>query len=313
MTHLQEVLQARDLWVNLTLRELRGKYKRSFLGWGWSLLKPLAMTGIFTLVFSVLLKQDPASLRAKPAGSRCSPCSCVCAAAVELPVERLDGGMFSLVGNANLVKKVYFPREVLVASNVASWLFSLLIEMSVLCVALLGFGNMVLPWLPLVIVLMAIQAVFVLGIALMLSSSTCTSVTRSTSSASRCRSGSTARRSSIRSRWAAASPRCVAARVRDEPHDAVREGVSQRALRPARAVARYLAYLVAAALASFALGVVVFRGSRDAWRRSCDGNVGRVVRRAVITVESVTKKFRLYDETQPESEGGADARPPCSL
>src|SRR2546421_92852 len=38
--------------ANLTLRELRSKYKRSFLGWTWSLVNPLATMGIFTVVFS---------------------------------------------------------------------------------------------------------------------------------------------------------------------------------------------------------------------------------------------------------------------
>jgi ABC-type polysaccharide/polyol phosphate export permease len=170
VSHLTEVLQSKDLWLNLTLRELRGKYKRSFLGWGWSLLNPLAMTAIFTLVFSVLLKQDPATFTGNPSGIKVFALFLLCAL---LPFNLLSngmtGGMYSLVGNANLVKKVYFPREVLVAANLASWVFSMLIEMSVLAAALLVFGNMVLPWLPLVLVLMAIQAVFVLGIALMLS------------------------------------------------------------------------------------------------------------------------------------------------
>jgi len=164
-----EVLASRDLWLNLTLRELRGKYKRSFLGWGWSLLNPLAMTAIFTLVFSVLLKQDPASFTGRPSGMKIFALFLLCAL---LPWNFLSngmtGGMYSLVGNANLVKKVYFPREILVAANVASWLFSLLIELAVLGVALLGFGNMILPWLPLALVLMAIEAGFVLGIALVL-------------------------------------------------------------------------------------------------------------------------------------------------
>lgn len=170
MSSVTEVVQARDLWFNLTLRELRGKYKRSWLGWGWSLLNPLAMTAIFTLVFSVLLKQDPASFTGDPSGLQVFALFLLCAL---LPWNFLSngmtGGMFSLVGNANLVKKVYFPREVLVAANVASWAFSMLIEMAVLGVALLAFGNMILPWLPFVIVLMAIQAAFVLGIALVLS------------------------------------------------------------------------------------------------------------------------------------------------
>jgi len=73
------------------------------------------------------------------------------------------------VGNANLIKKVYFPREVLVIANVNSWAFSLCIEMGVLAIALLLVGNMVLPWVPLVILTMAVQFVFVLGMACLLS------------------------------------------------------------------------------------------------------------------------------------------------
>ena len=136
MTYLSDVVQSRDLWVNLTLRELRGKYKRSFLGWGWSLINPLATMVIFTVVFSVLLKSNPAP--GDPSGLHVFALFLLCGL---LPWNYLSnsmtGGMYSLVGNANLVKKVYFPREVLVAANVASWLFSLLIEMCVLWVALL--------------------------------------------------------------------------------------------------------------------------------------------------------------------------------
>src|SRR5258708_7422212 len=48
---LYEIATSRDLMVNLTLRELRGKYKRSVLGWSWSLLTPLATMLIFSVVF----------------------------------------------------------------------------------------------------------------------------------------------------------------------------------------------------------------------------------------------------------------------
>ncbi len=168
MTYLSEVGQSRDLWFNLTLRELRSKYKRSFLGWGWSLLNPLATMAIFTVVFSVLLKSDPPA--GDPSGLDIFALFLLCGL---LPWNYLSnsmsGGMYALVGNANLVKKVYFPREVLVAANVASWLFSLLIEMCILWIALLAFGNMVLPWIPAILVLMLVQTAFVLGIALMLS------------------------------------------------------------------------------------------------------------------------------------------------
>jgi len=67
------------------------------------------------------------------------------------------------------VKKVYFPREVLVGAIVASWVVSFLIELAVLGVALLVVGNMVLPWLPIAILVVVLQTFFVLGLALVFS------------------------------------------------------------------------------------------------------------------------------------------------
>ena len=77
--------------------------------------------------------------------------------------------MGSLIGNANLIKKVYFPREVFVVSAIGSLLVSFLIELGVLAVILLIMGNMVLPWIPVVLVLVVIQSFFVLGIGFLLS------------------------------------------------------------------------------------------------------------------------------------------------
>ena len=74
-----------------------------------------------------------------------------------------------LTGNAGLIRKVYFPREGLVLSFVASMLVTFLIEMGVLLVILVIFGNNFWPWLPLVVLLMAVQTVFVTGFALALS------------------------------------------------------------------------------------------------------------------------------------------------
>src|SRR5437764_3839145 len=164
MSSLREIASAKELFLNLTLRELRSKYKRSILGWTWSLLNPLATMVIFTVVFSKLLKITPDP--GDPSGLDIFALFLLCGL---LPwnflSNSMNGGATALVFNANLVKKVYFPRETLVAANTASWLFSLWIEMGVLCLALLLVGNMVLPWLPMVIVLIAIQAVFVPVIA----------------------------------------------------------------------------------------------------------------------------------------------------
>ena len=168
MTRLAELTGSRELMVNLTLRELRGKYKRSLLGWSWSLLNPLATMLIFSLVFRYFLKVDPDT--GDPSGLKAFAFFLLCGL---LPWNYLsngiNGSMGALVGNSNLIKKVYFPREILVAANVASWLVSLGIEMGVLAAALVIAGNFVVPWLVPVLVVVAVQTAFVFGLGLVLS------------------------------------------------------------------------------------------------------------------------------------------------
>lgn len=168
MTTLAEYRSSRELLHNLTLRELRAKYKRSVLGWTWSLLNPLATMLIFTLVFRFFLRIEPPRSQATELKSFALFLLCGL-----LPwnffVNGVTASMGSLVGNANLIQKTYFPRELLVIAQVNSWIVSLLIEMALLAVALVVFGNMVLLWLPVVILLMVLLAMFVTGLALALS------------------------------------------------------------------------------------------------------------------------------------------------
>jgi ABC-2 type transport system permease protein len=168
MSTLSDLTRSRELLTNLTLRELRGKYKRSLLGWSWSLVNPLATMGIYTIVFAVFLKVPIPP--GHPSGLKVFPLYLLVAL---LPWNFLGnamtGGMEALVGNANLIKKVYFPRQVLVLASLGSWLFSLGIELGVLAIALLIAGNMVLPWLPLVLLVVLLQCTYVLGVSLLLS------------------------------------------------------------------------------------------------------------------------------------------------
>jgi ABC-2 type transport system permease protein len=168
VTTVAELAESRELFVNLTLRELRGKYKRSLLGWTWSLLNPLATMVIFTLVFAYFLKVKPPP--GHPSGIHFFAFFLLSGL---LPWNflsmGLSGSMGALIGNSNLIKKVYFPREVLVASSVASWLVSFLIELGVLAVALLVGRYFVLPWLGPLVLLIVIQTVFVVGVGLLLS------------------------------------------------------------------------------------------------------------------------------------------------
>lgn len=78
-------------------------------------------------------------------------------------------GLQSLVGNASLVRKVRFARETLVFSEVLFSLVQFSIEMALLCIVLLIFGSPLLPWLPMLLLLMALLAIFTSGLALVLS------------------------------------------------------------------------------------------------------------------------------------------------
>jgi ABC-2 type transport system permease protein len=168
MTRLAELAESRELLANLTLRELRGRYKRSVLGWGWSLLNPLTAIATYWVVFGVFLKVEPPV--GHPSGLHNYALFLVCAL---LPwtffQSAVESSPETLISNGNLIKKVYFPREILVISASTSILVTFLVESTVLLVLLLIAGNMVLPWIPVLILLIAIEYLLVLGLALILS------------------------------------------------------------------------------------------------------------------------------------------------
>jgi lipopolysaccharide transport system permease protein len=168
-TSIREYLQYRELFHNLTLRELRSKYKRSVIGWGWSMINPIANMLIYTVVFSVLLKTAPPY--GVPSG--------LDKYALMLLAAMLPWGFFSgsvmesmgaILGNQNLIQKTYFPRELIPGATVASKFVSHLIEMSLLLVAVVCFGNWRAPiFIPAVLVTMLVVMAFGLGLALLFS------------------------------------------------------------------------------------------------------------------------------------------------
>lgn len=167
MGMVQDVRSSRELVLNLTRREIKGKYKRTLLGQLWSLANPLAQMVIYTLVFAFILRVPPDV--GDPSGLDIFALWLLCAL---LPwsffTNVVNGGMGALVGNENLIKKVHFPRVALLVANSLSWMFTWSIEMAVLLAALLVVGASALPFLPLVIVFMAVLSLFATGVSLVL-------------------------------------------------------------------------------------------------------------------------------------------------
>ena len=167
MSTLAELARSRELLGNLTLRDVRSRYKRTVLGNVWSLLNPLAAMLIYTVVFGVLLRVTPD--RGNPSGLHVFALWLLCAL---LPWTffsvGIAAGMNSLVVNASLVLKVYLSRAALVVAAILAVGVTFLVELAVLAVVLLIFGANPLPWLPVVLLLALLLAAFAVGVGLLL-------------------------------------------------------------------------------------------------------------------------------------------------
>ncbi|TCL85175.1 ABC-2 type transport system permease protein [Curtobacterium sp. PhB142] len=167
MTYLNELASSRELLANLIAREVKGKYRRTLFGQLWSLINPLALMLIYTLVYSFIFRAkieigDPSGLNIYPLWLMCGLLPWTFFTSV------VNGGMSSIVSNGSLVKKVYFPRMVLPISAMGSVGFTWLLEMGVLAVALLLFGANIWVWLPLTVALMVLLAMFAVGLSMVL-------------------------------------------------------------------------------------------------------------------------------------------------
>lgn len=136
----------RELLGSNIKKEIRGKYKGSFLGVLWSFVNPLLMTLIYAIVFPFILKNnEPHYVTFLIIGI--------------LPwtffTTVISQGTYCILANAGIIKKVYFPREVLPISIVCSGLVNFLISCIIIFIFLMfshiGFSIHLL-WLPIVVI-----------------------------------------------------------------------------------------------------------------------------------------------------------------
>ena len=158
--HISRLYQYRDLLWLWTAREIRVRYKQSILGVAWAVVQPLALTAVFTLVFSLLVRVDTGGIPYP-----------VFAYVALLPwtffETSLSFGISSLVTNMNLVTKIYFPREILPLASIGAAFLDFLIA-SGLLVGLMIFYQ-ALPGLEAlwVVPLFILQAVLTIGVVLL--------------------------------------------------------------------------------------------------------------------------------------------------
>jgi ABC-2 type transport system permease protein len=129
LSRLRELLGAREVLGNLVRKEVRVRYKASVLGAGWSMLNPLLYLAVFTLVFQRFLGRGVPNFAVYLLSGLL---------AWQLFAGALTAAARSVVDNASLVTKVYFPREILPLAAVGSTLVDFALHGVVLLLFLLG-------------------------------------------------------------------------------------------------------------------------------------------------------------------------------
>ena len=160
-SNLRETLRYRSLLHNLVKRDIKVRYRNSILGVLWSLLNPLLMMLVFSLIFGKLMPREDIRQYA------------VFFLVGLLPWQffsnSLISGTVSTTDGSNMIKKIYFPRELLPTSSVISNLVHFMLAFLVLLVFLYASGLFLTIhalWLP---PLLLTQIIFTLGLAMILS------------------------------------------------------------------------------------------------------------------------------------------------
>ncbi len=156
ISKIREIYRFRELLLVFTKKELKVKYKNSALGFLWSFINPLILAVVYTFVFSVVF---PTTIKDHPFP-------------LYLIIGLLPWNFFtiaiamctgSIIGNANLIKKVAFPKELIPLSIVLSNLVNFLLEMVVILIILVFLGYNFLPYIPIFILTIFLQVIAITG------------------------------------------------------------------------------------------------------------------------------------------------------
>lgn len=161
IARMRELYQYRELLKNLVIRDLKVKYKGSVLGFLWSLVHPIMMIAVYTVVFRYIIIRDKTSNFAA-----FLTIGVVCWHFLAMT---LSSSTNVIVANSNLIKKVYFPREILPISIVLSNFVEFLLTLLVLFPALMLFKVHLRWFVVLLPLLFVLQILFNTGISLFFS------------------------------------------------------------------------------------------------------------------------------------------------
>lgn len=158
----------RRLLKDLTWREISGRYRGSMLGIGWSIFQPLLMLAVYTFVFSVVFGAKWSSAGSPSNNADFAMFVFVGVLLHAILAEAITRAPALILANANYVKKVIFPIELLPATVVGAAAFHALIAAAILLASVMLFGgglHWTVLWLPLLVLPLLLMA---LGLAWLL-------------------------------------------------------------------------------------------------------------------------------------------------
>lgn len=160
MRIFKDLYQYRELLKTNVKKEIRGKYKGSFLGVLWSFVNPLLMVLVYAIVFPLILKNPEKNY-------------VIFLIVGIIPwnffTTVINQGTTTVLVNGNIIKKVYFPREILPISVALSGLVNFAISCIIILIFILFGGMSLSPYMLLLPLIALIQFMLSLGIIFALS------------------------------------------------------------------------------------------------------------------------------------------------
>lgn len=164
MKRMKEIYNYRQMIFSLVRRELRGRYKGSLLGFFWTFLNPLLQLLVYSLVFSAIMRMGIENYY-------------IFLFVALVPwlffSAALTSGATCVLYNSDMIKKIYFPREVMPIANATSGFVNMLFSFSVVFFVLImsGFGVSLkaILYLP---IIMVVEYILALGVTMLVSALT---------------------------------------------------------------------------------------------------------------------------------------------
>ncbi|MCI8410857.1 MAG: ABC transporter permease [Clostridia bacterium] len=163
MKFFKSLYEYRELLKTSISKDIRGKYKNSVLGIIWSFLNPLLQIAVYAIVFPLIMKSN------LPNYTVFLCCGLIPWNFFSSAISRTS---FTMIENGNIIKKVYFPRQILPLSVVTSEAVNFVISTIIILAFVLGYGMGISKFIIFYPLVLLVQYLLLVGISFVVSSVT---------------------------------------------------------------------------------------------------------------------------------------------